>query len=92
MLNKFNLYTVNKKLRIGFNHELESLFGLINIAFAAFEYIPFNRRSSLVTNKSSPTICIFLFRDLVKAIQVFQSSSENGSSMDLIGYLLIKSK
>ena len=30
--------------------------------FAAFEFIPFNNRSLLVTNKSSPTNCISLGR------------------------------
>ena len=67
-------------------------FGFTSMAFAAFDFIPVKSRSLLVTNKSSPTIWISLLKILVKSLQEFQSSSEKGSSIDLIGYFLIKSK
>ena len=63
--------------------------GLINIVLAVFKLIPFNKRSLLVTNKSSPTNWISLFASFVKLIQESQSSSKSGSSIDLIGYFLI---
>ena len=66
--------------------------GLINIVLAVFKLMPFNRRSLLVTNKSSPTIWMLLFISFVRLIHEFQSSSKNGSSIDLIGYFLTKSK
>ena len=59
--------------------------GLTKILLADFSFIPFSNLLEFVTNKSSPTIWtlfpiaeVILFHDC-------QSSSANGSSIDLIG-------
>ena len=60
-------------------------FGFTKILFADFSLIPFSKRLVLVTNKSSPTICTLFPIALVIFFQDSQSSSANGSSIDLIG-------
>ena len=64
-------------------------FNFTRIEFADFSFIPFFNLSSLVTNKSSPTIWIVLPISLVIFFHAFQSSSAKGSSIDLIGKLEI---
>src|SRR6185369_12135972 len=55
-------------------------------ALAAPLVIPSSRRSGLVTNRSSPTICTRSPSWAVNAIHPSQSSSLNGSSIDTSGY------
>ena len=52
--------------------------------------IPFFNLSVEVTNKSSPTNWIFEPNSLVSFFQPSQSSSANPSSIETIGYLLIR--
>ena len=61
-------------------------FSFIRIEFADFVSIPFLSLFSLVTNRSSPTICTFFPISEVIFFHAFQSSSAKGSSMDFIGY------
>ena len=65
-------------------------FSFIRIEFIEFSLIARCNLLIFVTVRSSPTICIFVFD--VNFPQDFQSSSEKGSSIDLMGYLLIRSK
>ena len=65
------------------------------MALATSCLIPLFNLSLLVTNKSSPTIWVFLllaFKNFINPSHDPQSSSEKGSSIDFIGYLSIKSK
>ena len=64
-------------------------FTLISIELADFSFIPLFNLATLVTNKSSPTIWIFLPISFVSLDQAFQSFSAKGSSIDLLGYLEI---
>src|SRR5215469_9108656 len=64
---------------------------LMRMALAMPSLMPRDRRSVLVTNRSSPTSWIFFFEDLlptlcVSAFQPAQSSSAMPSSRDTIGY------
>ena len=58
----------------------------IKIEFADFVSIPFLSLFSLVTNKSSPTICTCFPISEVNFVHALQSSSAKGSSIDFIGY------
>ena len=66
-------------------------FSLIKIELATPLSIPFCNLSVLVTNKSSPTSWIFLPKAWVSLPQFSQSSSARPSSIERIGYFLIRS-
>src|SRR6202171_3829334 len=64
---------------------------LMRMALAMPSLMPRDRRSVLVTNRSSPTNWIFFFEDLlptlcVSCFQPDQSSSAMPSSIETIGY------
>ena len=59
--------------------------GFTKILLADFSFIPFSNLLEFVTNKSSPTIwTLFPMAEVIFFLDC-QSSSANGSSMDLIG-------
>src|ERR1700733_7379891 len=60
-------------------------FTLTSSEFAARSVMPRRRRSGLVTNRSSPTICTRSPTAAVSVVQPPQSSSDSGSSSDTIG-------
>ncbi|CPU65606.1 Uncharacterised protein [Mycobacteroides abscessus] len=53
--------------------------------FAALSSMPFARRSGLVTNRSSPTICTRSPTSATSCDQLSHSSSDSGSSMETSG-------
>jgi hypothetical protein len=60
-------------------------FSLTRSALAARSAIPRRRRSGLVTNRSSPTICTRSPAEAVRSRHPAQSSSASGSSSETIG-------
>ena len=65
-------------------------FNFIRIALAELFLTPFFNLSKLVVNKSSPTICTLSPTNSTSLDQESQSSSSKGSSIETIGYLLIR--
>ena len=59
----------------------------INLCFLVIQKL-----KTLISGKNLPTTWISLLISFVKFNQESQSSSKNGSSMDLMGYFLIKSR
>ncbi|MNL07334.1 hypothetical protein D3C87_1280070 [compost metagenome] len=66
-------------------------FTFTKIEFAIPFSIPVDKRSTLVTNKSSPTNCTLFPIFSVKYFHPSQSSSYIPSSIEIIGYLAASS-